>query len=189
MQFRRAFPSRLAKPEIMDGYMVKLLAVVLTILIAVATTRVLVLRASKGGQNADDSPKSANTSRVVFASDAAKRTLCLASTLARANLEYELKFDPERHQNSSSDDDVFQKNQRRWMERQGLWNGLSSRERTLLEKPLGTWSTQEIADGQWRAEAISVLLWALKPNRTLPPFDKQTSDEDVMAALPVLKIP
>ena len=76
------------------------------------------------------------------------------------------------------------RNQRQFLHEQGLWIALSVRERTLLEKPVGTWSKQEIADGQWRAEAIGVLLWALKPKSDLPSYDKQRSSTDVMDALP-----
>jgi hypothetical protein len=168
----------------MGGAMVKLLVISAIVLVAVAAITVSALHASKGGQNAAGSPGGADVSRVVSATDAATRTLCLASILARTNLEYGLKFDPSSTSNNRPDDDAFQQKQRRWMEGQGLWNGLSLRERTLLEKPVGTWSEPEIADGQWRAEAIGVLLWALKPNDKLPPYDRQISSADVMAALP-----
>lgn len=164
--------------------MAKLLVLIAIVLVAVAAITVSALHASKGGQNAAGSPGGADVSRVVSATDAATRTLCLVSILARTNLEHELKFDPANTANNSPDDDAFQQKQRGWMEAQGLWNGLSLRERTLLEKPVGTWSAQEVADGQWRVEAIRVLLWALKPDDKLPPYDKPTSSEDVMAALP-----
>jgi hypothetical protein len=86
------------------------------------------------------------------------------------------------NRSSENSDGIFQTNQRRWMQTQGLWNALSSRERTLLEKPLGTWSTQEVANGQWRGEALGVLLWALKPNGNLPPYDYPNAN--VMDSLP-----
>ena len=164
--------------------MVKLLVLIAIVLVAVAAITASALHASKGDKNAAGSPGGADASRVVSATDAARRMLCLASILARTNLEYGLKFEPASASKNSPDDHAFQQSQRRWMEDQGLWNGLSLRERTLLEKPVGTWSEQEIADGQWRAEAIGVLLWALKPNEKLPPYDRQTSSADVMAALP-----
>jgi len=43
---------------------------------------------------------------------------------------------------------------------------------------------QDIADGQWRAEAIGVLLWALKSDDELRPYDRQSSSADVMKVLP-----
>ena len=66
----------------------------------------------------------------------------------------------------------------------GMWDALSLRERTLLEKPPGAWSMQEIADGQWRAEALSVLLWALKQTQDFPAYDTQAPIASVMSSLP-----
>jgi hypothetical protein len=160
--------------------MVKLLVLLAIVLVAIAATMVSAWHASKGGQNA---PGGADVSRVVSATDAATRALCLASILARANLEHGLRFDRASASNKSPDDHAFQQSQRRFMEGQGLWDGPSLRERGLLEKPVGTWSEQEMADGQWRAEAIRVLLGALKPDDKLPPYDRPSS-ENVMAALP-----
>ena len=163
--------------------MVKVLALTALVLLSVAAIAVSALHAFKGCQNASGSPSGADGSEVVSATNAATRTLCLASIVARANLEYGLNSDPASTSNKRPDNNAFQQKQRRWMEAEGLWDGLSLHERTLLEKPVGTWSKQEMADGQWRAEAIRVLLWALRPDAKLPPYDRQTYDE-VMSALP-----
>jgi hypothetical protein len=74
---------------------------------------------------------------------------------------------------SESSNHTFQENQRHFMQSCGLWDALSSHERALLEESVGAWSAQDIADGQWRAEALCVLLWALKQNSDLAPYDKQ----------------
>jgi hypothetical protein len=130
-----------------------------------------------------NSSANSNSMKVVPSAEAAKRALCLASILARTNLEYGIMAD---HQNgalhSSDDNDLFQKKQRHFMEDQGIWNALSAQERTLLEKRIGTWSTQEIANGQWRAEGLGVLLWALGAIQPLPPYDKPMSDGDFLNA-------
>ena len=164
--------------------MVKLLVLIAIVLGAVAVITVSDLHAVRGSQDAPGSPGGAATSRVVSATDAARRMLCLAAILARTSLEYGLKFEPASTSKNSPDVHAFQQKQRQWMDDQALSNGLSLSERTLLEKPVGTWSEQEIIDGQWRAEEIGVLLWALKLNEKLPPYDKEPSSADVMAALP-----
>jgi hypothetical protein len=43
---------------------------------------------------------------------------------------------------------------------------------------------QEIADGQWRAEALSVRLWALKQTQDIPAYDTQAPIASVMGLLP-----
>jgi hypothetical protein len=68
-----------------------------------------------------------------------------------------------------------------WMKHAGLWDAASTRERILLEKPLGSWSRQEIADGQWREESLTVLLWALRPDMTMPSYDEQAFQSEVMS--------
>ena len=74
--------------------MVKLLVLIAIVLVAVAAITASALHASKGDKNAAGSPGGADASRVVSATDAARRMLCLASILARTNLEYGLKFEP-----------------------------------------------------------------------------------------------
>jgi len=116
--------------------MVYVLGFVAIALIAVITR--WVLRAANRPRNSAGSDTAEGSSQVVGARDAAQRTLCLASILARTNLEYGLKFDSAATSADGSDNEIFHRNQRRWMEEQGLWNGLSSTARTLLEKPVGT---------------------------------------------------
>ena len=70
------------------------------------------------------------------------------------------------------------------MKHAGLWDAASTRERILLEKPLGSWSRQEITDGQWREESPMVLLWALRPDMTMPPYDEQAFQSEVMKSVP-----
>ena len=156
---------------------------------AIAVLLVVILVAAsktfRGSTRRDSvaSPGQPGTSHVVSASDAAIRSLCLASILARTNLEYEAKSQ-ETHAPNGDVDRIFQKNQRQGMENMGLWSALSSRERALMKKPVGSWSTQDIADGQWRAEALRALLWALKSFPSFPPYDEQAPIGAVTAVLP-----
>jgi hypothetical protein len=122
----------------MGGDMVKLLVLIAIVLVAAAAITVSALHASKGSQNPAGSPSRTAASRVVSATDAARRTLCLASILARTSLEYGLKFEPASTSKNSPDVHAFQQKQRRWMDDLALSNGLSLREHTLLEKLVGT---------------------------------------------------
>jgi hypothetical protein len=100
--------------------------------------------------------------------------MCLGSITARANLEHELL---EKHEENSAEDQArFARNQKAGMEEQALWQALSSRERSLMEKPLGTWEEQEAADGEWRKDSAVVLLWALGQGGELLPYDKEADD-------------
>jgi hypothetical protein len=167
----------------MGKRMARLLEALAVLLIVVVIVANRIYRRSKTERDAPPSSMVSAMLRIVDAPSTARRALCLASVMARTNLEYELQSGS-RHKPSEDDDGVFQTNQRQWMQANGLWDALSSRERMLLEKPLETWSMQEIADGQWRAEAIAVLLWALNPTSDLPPYDKQIVGAALMDSLP-----
>ena len=156
----------------MGGDMVKVLLALALLLVVVVFVANRIVHASKNEQNNAVSPMAPGTLKVVGASDAARRSLCLASILARTNLESESKLESA-DKSSDSSNQIFQDNQRHFIQGSGLWDALSSHQRTLLEKPLGSWSTQDIADGQWRAEALGCLLWALKQIGDLAPYDKQ----------------
>jgi hypothetical protein len=100
----------------------------------------------------------------------------------RAQSEYDLH--PEPGDSPSGADPGLAENMKTWMKHAGLWDAASTRERILLEKPLGIWSRQEIADGQWREESLMVLLWALRPDMTMPPYDEQAFQSKVMKSVP-----
>lgn len=163
--------------------MLKLIGALFILLVVVVFVANRLVRAAKGGQSTATSPAASAASKVVGASDAARRSLCLASILARTNLEFESRQESPAKASENADSD-FLKNQREFLKSNGIWDALSLHERTLLEKPPGAWSMQEIADGQWRAEALEVLLWALKQTRDFPPYDKQTPIASVMNSLP-----
>jgi Domain of unknown function (DUF4272) len=160
----------------------KILAAIAVFLVLIVVANKLV-RTFRSKQNTVSAASASGTLRLVEARVAARRAFCLASIGARANLEYQLHFEPSPSTEGDGDAD-FLANQRKWMKGEGLWDALSPRERTLLEKPLGGWSNQEMADGQWRQEALAVLLWALQPAGELPEYDRQAFTTGIMDSLP-----
>ena len=116
---------------------------------------------------------------------AARRALCLASLVLRARVEYELR--PEPGDSPSADeraDPEFVDRQNAWLEQEGLWEATSGRERAWLEKKLGAWTRQEIANGQWREEALAVLIWALHPGTPMPAYDQPAFSTALMTLVP-----
>lgn len=121
----------------------------------------------------------------VNAQSAAKRALCLASLVVRARAEYELHPEPGDTPNPNGPvAPDFVANQVAWMKSEGLWEAASVHERALLQKPLGKWERQEVADGQWREEDLLVLMWALQPGTDLPPYDQMMSESDFDRLVP-----
>ena len=116
--------------------------------------------------------------------DVAKRALCLAALVTRAQAEYQLYPAPGDVPSSEKViDAAFAVSIEEWLKKDGLWEALSAKEKILFEKPLGTWNKQEIADGQWRAESLVVLLWSLRPGEAMPPYDQLASSSSIMNAV------
>ena len=97
--------------------------------------------------------------------------------------KYELLSDPE-HDSCGHGKEVFQENQRTWLQANGIWASLSSAERASLEKPVGSWSKQEISNGQWRGDALGVLLWPIQRNEQLLPCDQPMFGENLDKSFP-----
>ncbi len=121
---------------------------------------------------------------VVDSRTAAERTLCLASFVLRAQTEYQLHPQPGDipPRKPTPFDVVSQQNS--WLKKEGLWDSCSNRERMLFQQTLGSWSRQDIADGQWREESFSVLVWALDGSRIFPPYDAPAAQADVARNFP-----
>ncbi len=149
------------------------------LIVAVATVFFVLSRPSHKGTSATQPSSS------VTANAAAQRLFCLASLVYRARSEYQLQPDP--HDIPSGDKSPpsdFDSRQNTWLQQEGLWSSCSAEERMLFQKHLGTWSPQEIADGQWREESLGVLLWALDASRPLPPYDVPAVHTDVLLNVP-----
>jgi hypothetical protein len=58
----------------------------------------------------------------------------------------------------------------------------------LLLESGENWSRQDIADGQWREESLSVLVWALDGSRIFPRYDAPAAAQaDVARSFPMLE--
>lgn len=163
--------------------MFKPIAALCVLFAAVTLAAYRLIRTAKSGRKTAVSQGRPQGAVLVEATDAAKRCMCLASILARTNLEHEAQQGP-RETPSQNSEVMFQREQRHLLERSAVLDALSLRERILMEKPYGSWSTQEIASGQWRAEALGVLLWALNRIRDFPPYDTETPAPMVLNLLP-----
>lgn len=102
----------------------------------------------------------------------ARRALCLIALVQRANAEYQLH--PASSDSKSPSDPPPSDLDTRinsWLRSQGLWDSASQVEKELMGRPLGSWTRQEVADGQWREESLEVLLWALRPDAPMAAYD------------------
>lgn len=64
-----------------------------------------------------------------------------------------------------------------WMDRHALWGEAELAERELIRTERGKLLAQEVVNGSWRAEGLSVLAWALRVCELAPhdvPADSQT---------------
>lgn len=69
-----------------------------------------------------------------------------------------------------------------WLQREGLWEDVSPRERKLLlsEKP----GRREVIQASWRSEALQVLLWAIGKISAMSPLNKQVRPGKFLPVLP-----
>lgn len=71
----------------------------------------------------------------------------------------------------------------RWIDTEGLRPYLTESELALLAAPLGHW-TVELVDGVgWRMEPLGVLVWALGLNKSMPPYDRRCSHDELLMRL------
>jgi hypothetical protein len=124
---------------------------------------------------------------LVAARKAAQRALCLAAMVTRAEFEYRLLERPSQKPQRQSEQQRHNDEINQWLKEESLWKELSRRERELLSRPLGSWSEQQIADGQWRKEALCVLAWALGRIRSMPRFDQPADAKELLEAMEFMK--
>lgn len=115
---------------------------------------------------------------LVSAESAARRALCLGTIMARAaifeeGIKASQKASPEMQKTMHEAlwTDFGKINER--LREEGLWSSLSPNERTLMSKPLGGWTDQELLDAEWRAEALCAIEWALGIVKKMPAYDSQ----------------
>jgi Domain of unknown function (DUF4272) len=115
------------------------------------------------------------------ARDAADRALVLYALIRRATIEHVV----------AETDDLARRRQaeqarqetERWLERESLLSAVTDVERSLFDADTAAWPSEAIADGMWRAEALGVVLWALRAFDALPPIDREFVVEDLNAAI------
>ena len=141
----------------------------------------LFVRSRKRSSSRYPEPRSGSS---VDSQAAAKRALCLASIVLRAQAEYQLQPEPVDSPSKEKIPSDFDSRQNSWLKTKGLWGVYSTGERALFEKALGRWTRQEIADGQWREESFGVLVWALDGSRAFLPYDVPAVQTDVLSNAP-----
>jgi hypothetical protein len=75
----------------------------------------------------------------------------------------------------------------RWIETEGLGAFLSEPERGLVTTPLGRWQTDLIEAVGWRVESLGIFAWAVSLIKTLPPYDRRFSHDDLLLHLRIGK--
>jgi hypothetical protein len=120
---------------------------------------------------------------LIAARKAAQRALCLAAIVTRSEFEYRILERPSEKPLRQGEQQRHSDEVNSWLKEESLWKELSRRERELLNRPLGGWKPQEIADGQWRKEALSVLAWALGRLKRMPGFDQSAEAKELLEAI------
>jgi len=120
---------------------------------------------------------------LIAARKAAQRALCLAAIVTRAEFEYRILERPSEKPQRQGEQQRHSDEVNSWLKEESLWKELSRRERELLSRPLGRWSPQEIADGQWRKEALAVLAWVLGRLKRMPGFDQPVEAKELLEAI------
>lgn len=69
-----------------------------------------------------------------------------------------------------------------WLQENGLWDALSPRELGFIDNPSP--SRKAVIDATWNAEALIVLLWALRLVERLPPANEQCDTSVFQELLP-----
>jgi hypothetical protein len=124
---------------------------------------------------------------IIAARKAAQRALCLAAIVTRAEFEYRLLERPAQKPQRQQEQQRHSDDINAWLKEESLWKELSRWERELLARPLGNWTPQEIADGQWRKEALCVLAWTLGRLKPMPRFDQPADAKDLLEAVEFMK--
>src|SRR5207245_1634446 len=108
----------------------------------------------------------------------AQRALCLEALLVRESLEESINV-----KTPSAGASVLELSGRlnSWLAKEGISIYLSPREKDLVAKPLGSWTTEEIVTASWRSEALGVILWALSSIERVPPYDTEFPKSQILA--------
>jgi hypothetical protein len=114
--------------------------------------------------------------------DAAGRLLCLMCIGARAYFEGEMASagtEVEKAEARTKTVDLVA-----WLEHEQVMPRLSAQERSLMDRPVGSWDERERVNGSWRAESAGVIAWSLKLLKQIPPYDSEFRPLDMMDVIP-----
>ncbi len=131
-------------------------------------------------------PSSLQEARLV-----ALRALCVGALLTRHELELRVKSLSEYPISEEDLRTLLEKRQAandrlwRWLAQEKLLQHLTSAERNLLEKPLGSWSARALTMTSWRAETLGMLMWALRLVETIPTYDTPFESDELLAPLDI----
>lgn len=109
--------------------------------------------------------------------EAANRALCLGIVVLRGRAEFDL------HEAEENQAEAEVQALNAWVAADKIVRHFSGEEMTLLEKPAGSWSEQEIVNASWRAESLGVILWALSVVDTVPLYDVQFDPERLIGLI------
>jgi len=130
----------------------------------------------------------AKDGKMIDASEAAKRLLCLGSIIMRSEIEAAVSDQT----SESSDSEQMGREAREeqealatWLNREGLRDALSPSEQHLLTAALGTWTAAERRDASWRCESAGVLAWALSLLDRMLPYDVQVDPMVLSDVIPL----
>ena len=130
-----------------------------------------------------------NPNYMVPAPVAAGRALCLAALWHRTRIETMRSRRIAPHESNVAD--LKRTSQRLadelndWLKSEQLWDALSDSERTVLSRPAGGITRQELIHGSWRTEALAVVLWALNRVEGLPTYDTLADPEMSLEQIPL----
>lgn len=128
--------------------------------------------------------------KIVSAEAAAKRTLCLGALIMRG--EFEVLVSSHETAEGEAKEALMEAHKElsakfnQWLKKEGLWKELSTNERKLMGKPLGSWTERDKIDASWRQEALCVVAWAIGVVDKIPAYDQQTDQQSVISTLQLL---
>jgi hypothetical protein len=75
----------------------------------------------------------------------------------------------------------------KWIDAEGLATHFAESERPLLAEPLGRWSRDAADAVSWRIESLGIFVWALGLIKSLLPYDRRFSHDDLLLRLRIGK--
>lgn len=68
---------------------------------------------------------------------------------------------------------------KKWLDSTGIFRHFSKWEKSAMGAKPGTWNGRTLTDAVWRGEALGIILWALKIEKEILPYDTKYLVEDL----------